>query len=627
MEKKTVQLLFLDMIWPFIISLMVVCFLFFYFSVGWLFAGSGETQEVHLLTGIGYSIMAATLLAFVSHYLRQPLLLAYIAAGVLIGPKMGLHLVNSEEDIKIISEIGLILLLFMIGLEIDIKKLKESGKILILSGALQFIISVALGLGFFAMLGFMMGDGKYDLFYLSVCCGLSSTAIVVKLLYSKFELDTLAGRITLGVLVFQDIWAIVIIGIQPNLANPEVMGILLSFAKGASLVGLSLLMSRYILPFLFKSIAKIPELVLVASLGWCFFICSLAGMMDLSLEMGALIAGIAISTFPYNLDVIAKVVSIRDFFVTLFFVALGMQIPNPFNDLSLLGWAGLIALFLIVSRFLSVYPVLHFLQQGHRMSLLPSINLANLSEFSLVIASIGLGMGHIDNRILSIIIFVFVITSVAAPYMIKYNQAIQHGLARILTAVGIKDVTTKEITTGEDKPKEIALLGFFRVASSMVRELEDLSENEPEKVAALKEKMIVVDYNPNVHEKLNRIGIRAVYGDISNIDTLHHAGLHEARLVVSTIPDTVLTGTDNLRLIKQIQKISPHAKIIVTAESTARALKMYAEGADYVLLPRQLSARHLMEIITAFKNQDDEKKAELKRAHIQWLNHREDIIS
>jgi Kef-type K+ transport system membrane component KefB len=224
-----------------------------------------------LVTSVGTAIIAATVMSFLSHVLRQPLLLAYIAAGVLIGPNIGFGLVANLSDIETISHIGLILLLFLIGLEIDIKKLKESGKSLVVTGIFQFIICVLLGLGFFFLLGFTIGGGRYDLLYLAGCCGLSSTAIVVKLLYGKFEIDTLAGRITLGVLVFQDIWAIILLGIQPNLSNPQVLMILLSFLKGAILVAISLLISKYALPSLFRTVSKTPELVLVASLGWCFF--------------------------------------------------------------------------------------------------------------------------------------------------------------------------------------------------------------------------------------------------------------------------------------------------------------------------------------------------------------------
>ena len=290
-------------------------------------------------------------MAFIAHYLKQPLLLAYIAAGVIIGPRIGFGFIKNEHDIETISHIGLILLLFMIGLEINVKKLKEVGRSLVVTGSMQFVICVLLGLGFFSLLGFTMGGGNYNLLYLAVCCGLSSTAIVVKLLYSKFELDTLAGRLTLGILVFQDIWAIIMLSIQANLASPDVILILLSFVKGALVVLISLLASKYILPGLFKAVAKTPEIVLIASIGWCFLICGLAEVFGLSLEMGALIAGVAISTFPYNHDVIAKVINIRDFFVTLFFVALGMQISNPSDNPGILLYAVAAAVFLIASRF------------------------------------------------------------------------------------------------------------------------------------------------------------------------------------------------------------------------------------------------------------------------------------
>ena len=302
---------------PIVLFLFTLCIMFLPQSI---FASGDDGGGHQLISNIGISIIAATILAYLGNILKQPLLLAYIVAGIIIGPKIGLELVTSEADIDVISEIGLILLLFMIGLEIDVKKLKESGKSLITTGVLQFIITVAMGFGFFILLDYSLGGGNYDLGYLAVCCGISSTTIVVKLLYEKFELDTLPGRLTLGVLVFQDIWAIVVLGIQPNLANPDILQILWSFGKGGILVLISLLISKYVLGYIFKTIAKQPELVLIASLGWCFFICGIAGYFDLSLEMGALIAGVAISTFPYNLDVIAKIVSIRDFFITLFFV-------------------------------------------------------------------------------------------------------------------------------------------------------------------------------------------------------------------------------------------------------------------------------------------------------------------
>ncbi|MEJ2070654.1 MAG: cation:proton antiporter, partial [Syntrophobacterales bacterium] len=495
------------------------------------------------LSSMSISILAAMVFAYFATLIKQPLILSYILAGMVIGPQIGFAWVQNKSDILTIAEIGLILLLFMIGLELDLRKLKESGKSLIVTGVFQFIICALLGLGFFLLLGFtLLGQapftykilgvqvlgGPYDLLYLAACISLSSTAIVVKLLYEKFELDTLAGRFTLGVLVFQDLWAIVLLSIQPNLAHPQATVILLSFGKGALLVLVSFLLSRYVLGYIFRGIAKLPEIMLVASLGWCFLIAGLANYLGLSMEMGALIAGVALSTFPYNLDIIGKIINIRDFFIVLFFVALGMVIPNPLNKPGLLMIAGVTAGFLVLTRFLSIYPLLYGLGNGNRVSLLASINLSQISEFALVIVVIGSKPEnrHIGPDIVTLIIFVFVLTSIASTYMIKYNQSLQNFLRQVVEKLGLRSF---EQVTREDKqavPPEIALLGFYRVASAFLAEMENLKPH-------LKEKLVVVDFNPEVFRGLRARGVKVVYGDISNEQTLHHANIEESKVVIS----------------------------------------------------------------------------------------------
>ena len=594
-------------------------------GVAW---ASGDGGGGGLLAAIGISIMAATVLAYLAYLLKQPLLLAYIAAGAAIGPQFGFGWVKSQADVKIIAEIGLILLLFMIGLELDLKKLKESGKSLITTGILQFILCAALGLGFFLLLGFTIGPpyeyrifgvkvlgGEYDLLYLAVCLALSSTTIVVKLLYEKFELDTLAGRLTVGVLVFQDIWAIVVLSLQSSLSNPQLVGVLRDFAEAGLLIALSLLLSKYVLGYIFRKIARLPELILVASLGWCFLMAGLADFFGLSLEMGALIAGVAISTFPYNLDIIAKIVNIRDFFITLFFGALGMAIPNPMHNLGMFMVSGAAALFLVASRFLSVFPILYFLKNGHRVSLLTAINLSQLSEFALVIGVIGLQEGHIVRDIQTIIIFVFVMTSVASTYMIKYSHHLQGFLSRGLAVIGFKDLESAPPEEGEAH-KDVAVLGFFRVASAFLQEIEDAA-------ADLKDRMVVVDFNPRVLRQLPRHGVKVVYGDIGNPETLHHAAIEEAEIVISTIADEILVGTTNLKLMQMIKKNAPRARIIVTAESPSRALALYEAGADYVYLPNQLAAQHLLAVVERLLRGEE---VVLKEEEMARLARRDEVV-
>ena len=594
---------------------------------------AAEAGGHSLLSGIGISILAATILAYMATLVRQPLILAYLAAGVIIGPEMGFAWISNKEEIQTIAEIGLILLLFMIGLELSLKKIKESGSSLIIAGVSQFLLCAALGLGFLYLLGFTLQTvcpceytvlgvkiigGRYDLLYLAACLALSSTTIVVKLLYEKFELDTLAGRLTLGVLIFQDLWAIVLLGLQPNLADPQVRVILWSFAKGILLVGLSLLASKYVLGAVFRKIAKLPELILVASLGWCFLIAGLADSLGLSLEMGALIAGVAVSTFPYNLDIIGKIINIRDIFITLFFVALGMKIPNPLVNPGLLGLALLLAGFLVATRFLSIFPVLYWLKNGNRVSLLTAINLSQLSEFALVIAVLGRKpeFNHIGPDIMTLVILVFVVTSVTSTYMIKYNQQLQGVLNRWVERLGFKPISARVSEAEEQEPKDIALLGFFRVASAFLHEVE---ERRPE----LKEKLVVVDFNPQVYHALQQRQVKVIYGDISNVQTLHHAGLERVKIAVSTITDEILVGTDNRRLIGEVKKLAPQAKMIAIAQSNARALELYEAGADYVLRPNIATAHQLLPVIERLLQGED---AVIKEKELEKLARREEIL-
>jgi Kef-type K+ transport system membrane component KefB/voltage-gated potassium channel Kch len=575
-----------------------------------------------LLSSIGVCVIAAATLAFVANRLKQPLILAYLLAGVAIGPTMGLHLVEDRESIHTVAEIGLILLLFIIGLEIDLKKLAAAGKSVVLTGVLQFPLSVALGLGFFALLGASIPREGYALLYLAVCVAISSTMIAVKLLYDKFELDTLPGRITLGVLVFQDIWAIVVLAIQPNLLDPRVGPLLGSLGKGVLLVAISLLASRYVLPPLFRSVAKSPELLLVAALAWCFAVCGGASMAGLSREMGALIAGVSISTFPYNLDVVAKVVSIRDFFVTLFFVALGMQIPVP--TLGVIALAVAVSLFLVASRFLVIFPILYVLKLGHRTSLLPAINLAQLSEFSIVIASLGLGYGHVDADTVSALVFAFAFTSTASTYLIGYSNEIYKPISRLLGRLGLRDLDSCTVAAGEPDhtEKSIVLLGFFREASSLVQEFE-LRETDHGRHPLL-DNLLVIDFNPQVREELARRGIACLYGDVANMDTLLHAHSHDAELVISTISDAILKGTDNMRILKQATRLCPNARRIVTADRIPQALDLYAEGADFVFLPRLHSARELAEAIEEGLRHGF---AKLRAEHLAHLEQRDEVLA
>jgi voltage-gated potassium channel Kch len=304
--------------------------------------------------------------------------------------------------------------------------------------------------------------------------------------------------------------------------------------------------------------------------------------------MGALIAGISLSTFPYNIDVVAKVISLRDFFITLFFVTLGTKIPRP--TLELLGIALAGSAFLVMSRFVAIVPILTVLRRGNRTSILPAINLSQISEFSLVICTLGLTMGHIGERVLAVVVLMLVITSVGSTYGIQWSSQIFDVANPWLKRIGMRDLDDTPVAMPAALAKPIVFIGFHRFASSLLHEL--LAWNP-----RLADEIGVVDFNPQVKEELDRRGIHAVYGDISHLDTLHHANVHHARVLLCTIPDALLKGTTNARLLRKLRALAPDAAIIVTAEELGQARELYRDGATFVYSPRLMSIRELGEIV------------------------------
>jgi Kef-type K+ transport system membrane component KefB len=545
-----------------------------------------------LLSDIALSILAAWLLGVLAYFARQPLILAYLLGGFLVGPS-ALKVVHAEDSIHVISELGVILLLFMIGLEIDLKKIMRAGRVILVSSAFQIAVGSVLGVAFFLAIGMPIGGGRWDALYLGVGAALSSTVIIVKVLYDKHELDTLPGRITLGILVLQDLFVILFLAIQPKLQSLHLGIGLLSAVRVAVLVSAALLISRYILPWLYQRIAQFPELVVVGALAWCFFVCELATALSLSRAMGALVAGVALSTFPYALDVAAKVTSLRDFFVTLFFVALGMTLPMPDGAMVVSGL--IVAAFVVVSRLLTTFIPLYLLKQGLRASLLPAINLAQLSEFTLVLFQMGREDGHVAPGTASAVSLAFVILAVLSTFVIMRSDAVTRVSIAGLKRLGLRDLDQspeQEAHAGESHGARIMLLGFYRTASSL------LAEFERQKIP-IEDQIAVVDFNPRVYHSLKERGVKVMYGDVSHTDVLKHAGVAQAKIVISSVPDALLVGTTNERLVRAVRTINPDAKIIATADVIGNVQALYDAGADHVIVSRFAEANALLDAIRA----------------------------
>lgn len=576
-------------------------------------AAGGEMPS--LVQDIGISLLAAGLLGVIFTRLKIPSIAAFLLAGIIIGP-LGLKLVTDPVNIDTIAQLGFILLLFLIGLEIDFKKIIASGRPIIVSGLLQFPLTILFGVAAVKLLLFLglgeslLGDSPHVALYIGVIVACSSTLLVVKLFQENFELDTVPGRLSLGILIFQDIWVIIAILIQPNLQNPDLGLIAMSFLGILLLALFTVMVALSFVGRAFEWIAKSPELTLLGALAWCFIVVFLGVNLDnifvaaygkdfhmaVGSGMAALIAGASIANLPSSTEIITKVATVKDFFITLFFVALGINIPMP-ESLDVLIVAVSIAVIAILVRQLVFFPLFYFTGVDQRNAQVSAIRLAQISEFGLVISFLGLQLGHLSAAFTSSVIFAFVITALTTPLLYKRAYEIHKWMRPWLERVGFR--APPEFVREAGGQYRLAILGFHRDASSL---LYNLTQSDPD----LARETLVVDFNVALHAEIKKTGATVKYGDLANLETLHHLGLNRCKVIVCTIPDDLLRSINNRSLVHALREIAPQATIISNAIVVEEARAVYAAGADYVYLNRFEAAWTLQRAIqSGLENQID----------------------
>jgi len=485
---------------------------------------------------------------------------------------------------------------------LDVSEIFKMGKVVVSTGLVQFPLCAAIMTGSFMLFqaaGVSWGAGPYAVLYVGMPCGISSTMIAVKLLSEKAEMDSAPGRLTVGILIFQDIWAIVVLAIQPDLANPQVAGILRTFGMIAGLILVALAYAKFVMPAVFVFASRSIELMLIISLAWCFFMCCLATLpfVGLSMELAALISGVALATFPYSAEFNGKIKYIRDFFITLFFVGLGMQIPSP--SIAAILKAILVAAVVMAIRWVGIFLVVRCLGGSSRLAAVSTINLSQISEFALVICSLGMSYGHIGEDTLTILIWTFSILAITSSSMIGANYEIYGALSRSVRrlagrrgmVIGDKPSAQGEEDSGDHPDRNIVLLGFHKIAAMLLAHFE---HHNPHLLA----KLHVIDFHEHIMPELRKRGVTCAYGDISSPDVLEHAHHGEVRLVICSIPDSLLQGVTNMRLLQVAKQVWPQADIIVTADNPKQAQLLYEAGADYVLRTAKLCAERLHTLIS-----------------------------
>jgi len=551
-------------------------------------------------------LLTAFIVSYIIRLFKQPMIIGYILAGMIISPFI-LTFGAPQEVINVFSKLGIAFLLFIVGLHLNPKVIKEIGASSLVIGMgqmiLTFIISFLIA---FKALGFDFTAATY----IGIALSFSSTIIIMKILSDKKQLDSLYGRLSIGILIIQDLVAILLLIIISSLATNSSFGSLAikGILGGGGAIALFFLIGFFVLPRLTKHIAKSQELLFLFSICWCFVIAAIFSYLGFSIEIGALVAGVVLSISPYSLEISSRVRPLRDFFLIIFFIIVGLNIP-----LNGLGKIIISAIILSVISLIIKPIILMTLSamQGYtkRTNFLVGTTLGQISEFSLIIVTLG-AIYHplsITSEVVSTVTLTLALTIIFSTYMITYAN----GLGKMLS--GFIKIFEKKNVKKEKKFKksyETILFGYNRTGFSILKSLKKAKKD-----------YVVVDFNPDIINTLRKYRIPCLYGDAYDPEFLDELHLNKVKMVISTIPDF---ETDTL-LVESVREVNPNTLIITRANHIDQALVLYEKGADYVLIPYSLGGDYLANMIDIFKNDQDAYKEE-KQRQIKLLEERKKIL-
>lgn len=552
---------------------------------------------------IFYELSIILLLTFavsgVLGLLKQPIIIGYLIAGVLMGVFF-VNIVGENEAISAFSQMGVALLLFVVGLHLNPRLIKAVGPVAMVTGLGQILFTFSMGFIICLFLGF----DYITSFYVATAMTFSSTIIIMKLLSDKGDIETLYGRISVGLMIFQDLVAILVLMVISSMSNgfdfnSIVFGTVL---QGVALASVVIVVGIYVLPLITKRVAASQEMLMLFSLAWAFAVASVFMLAGFSMEIGALLAGFTLSISPYRYEISSKMKILRDFFIIIFFVFLGSQMMFE-NLQDYILPIVIFSLFVLIGNPLIMMIIMGLMGYKKRNSFLAGSAIAQISEFSLIVTALGVAVGHIDRGILVLVTVVALLTMAGSSYYIIYNKQIYNKLAKYLSIFEKKGKKVDEHKYSEHEEFDIILLGFSNVGLHLL-----------ESFNTMKKKYLVIDYDPEIIAKLAREGVDCRYGDVGDSEILDEMNWAKVKMVISTIKDY----DTNLLLINKIRGVNKRAIIIVLSQDMAQAMKFYEKGASYVLMPNMLGGYHTSVLIEEY-GFDLQKFLAEKARHVQML--------
>jgi len=545
-----------------------------------------------LFVEIAIITVIAVLAGFIAHLLKQPVIVGFIAGGFFIGLFNYAEIVDAHL-IESLASIGVALLLFLIGLEMDFRELRHVTIPAFLVGIGQILFTFGLGFAIATVLGF----ATVSAFYIAIALTFSSTIVVIKLLSEKKDLTTLYGRVVIGILLVQDFVAILVLIFIAGFQGGESIFATLgqTLLKGTGLVVATILLSR-ILPKVLDRIGRSQEMLYLFSIAWALGVAGLSSAMGLSIEIGGFLAGLALASSSENFQIASRLRPLRDFFLVLFFVLLGVQAFEGGAAIAFLP-AAVFALFVLIGNPLIVMFVMGSLGYRARTSVISGLTIAQISEFGLIIIALGHRLGAIGASVVSLVTLVGVFTIFVSSYYIAYSDRIYEFLRPFAKIFEFRKNLVEELPPDTQFSGHVVLIGVNRIGGSILGALDKSGTD-----------FVAIDYDPVVVKKLNADNVPVVYGDILDIDIQDRVGLKNADVVISTMPGF----RNNLAIVNLVEAHNKKTITIVTADDEWHAKELYSEGADYVIVPHYIGGREIAEVITKDRDLDTLRKLKAK---------------
>lgn len=548
---------------------------------------------------IGISIVVATLLSYLTYVFKQPNLLAYILTGVLIGP-MVLGLVNDQESIQVLGELGVAFLLYSAGMELDTRKLKNVGSSAVIGGVLQVVISFVLGYLVAGWFGLTGGSQVLS----GLLLAFSSTMLITKILIDKNEINALHGKIIIGILIIQDVFALLFLLTTSRGTDIHSLTQFDLWRNIVIMLGSALLLNRIFFQKTLSYIAKDSQLLFMTSLSTLFLFLGMGYAFGFPMTAAALVAGLSLSGTPFSVNVLADIRPLREFFSALFFVALGMQITFNLPEHLILFSIILLILTVIIK------PILLFLEYlmmgyGFSTSAFVGLYLGQASEFTFIILKEMSSNGLIGKDVSAAMTIVVILSMILTPYVLRLNRTIH----RLNRRIKLPKRFTHRIKYMKYKKKpmkdHIVIIGCHRIGYNIAKYLKERGEN-----------VLVIDHDPETIYRLeNEGGFEYLFGDAENEEILELAHIDKAKMVIITIIDLEAS----LFVIQWTRLRNKDALIIARAHRKSDALNLYEAGADWVVVPEMVGSNETVKQVDRFLALPEDRYEDEKIRHIEEL--------